>query len=70
MAAITKEVQAKLDNLRDAAHSGQLPKAYNDFTLRTIDGVYAAPGNFKSAEAILVHLATLTELINLYVNRS
>ncbi len=69
MAAITKEVQAELDSLRYAADSGALPARFAVFIRQTINGVYAAPGNFRSSIDMCVHLETLTELINLYIYR-
>lgn len=67
MTTITKPVDDKLQSLRDAAHSGQLGAAVSQFLLRTVDVVYAAPGNFKSAMEMATYLDTLTYLVNLHV---
>jgi hypothetical protein len=67
MAAITKEVEKRLDSLRGAGLSGQLGVQVGTFVVQTVDAVYAAPGNFKSAQEILDHLATLTYLVDLHV---
>lgn len=67
MVTITKAVDDELQSLRSAAQSGQLGAAVGLFLLLTVDGVYAAPGNFRSERDILKHLETLTYLINLHV---
>lgn len=67
MAAITKAVQDQLESLRSAGQSGQLGARVGTFVVQTVDAVYAAPGNFRSAQAMLDHLATLTYLIELHV---
>jgi hypothetical protein len=67
MAAITKAVHDRLESLRSAGMSGQLGAKVGPFVVQTVDGVYAAPGNFKSAQAMLDHLATLTYLVDLHI---
>lgn len=67
MVAITKAVQDKLNSLESAASGGSLPAHLNQFIRQTVNGVYAAPGNFPSAQAMLDHLETLTYLIELHV---
>lgn len=67
MTAITKAVDDELQSLRSTAQSGHLPGYLGIFIDRTVDGVYAAPGNFRSAQEMHDHLKTLRYLIDLYV---
>ena len=67
---ITPDIDNKLQDLRDAAFSGQLGTDVSQFVLRTVAGVYSAPGNFLSEKDMRRHLDTLNYLINLHVYRS
>jgi hypothetical protein len=69
MAAITEAVQKRLEDLRSAGLSGQLGYDVGEFVVQSVDAVYAAPGNFASAKAMLNHLATLTYLVDLHIYR-
>lgn len=69
MAAITKEVDEKLDSLASVADSGELGGRMCRFIRLTVNGVYAAPGNFESEDDMLRYLETLNELISTWVHR-
>ena len=70
MTAITPAIDNELQSLRDAAFSGQLGTDVSQFVLRSVAGIYSAPGNFLSEKDMRRYLDTLNYLINLHVYRS